>query len=42
MALPEDLDRRIEENDFKDPKSLTVKSIFKLYSLETFLYWKLN
>ena len=42
MALPEDLDRRIEDNDFKDPKSLTNKSIFKLYSLETFLYWKLN
>ena len=42
MALPEDQDRPLEDNDFKDPRSKTNKSIFKLYSLETFLYWKLN
>lgn len=42
MILPEDLDRPLEDKDFKDPYSPTNKSVFKLYSLETFLYWKLN
>lgn len=42
MKFPEDELKPIEDNDFKDPYSRTNKCIFKLYSLETFLYWKLN
>ena len=42
MTLPDDLDRELTDNDFKDPMSRTNKSIFKLYSLETYIYWKLN
>lgn len=42
MNLPDDQDRPLEDNDFKNPYSRTNRAVFKLYSLETFLYWKLN
>lgn len=41
LQMP-DSDEPLEDNDFKDPYGMTNKAIFKLYSLQTFLYWKLN
>lgn len=42
LTLPEDRDSELTDNDFKNPSSETNMSVFKLYSLETFIYWKLN
>lgn len=42
MDLPNNITDPINEKDFKDPYSKTIKAIFFLYSLECFLYRKLN
>lgn len=42
MDLPDDIDKPITENEFKDPFGKTNKAIFYLYSLESYLYRRLN
>lgn len=40
--MPEEVDLPIPDREFKNPKSKTIKSIFYLYSLDSFLYGRLN
>jgi len=42
MDLPDDTENPIPEKEFKDPKSKTIKAIFYLYSLDSYLYGRLN
>ena len=42
IDLPGDIDKPIKENDFKEPYGKTNKAVFFLYSLESFLYKRLN
>ena len=42
IDFPEDVGQPIKDNEFHDPKSKTVLAIFYLYSLESFLYGRLN
>jgi len=42
FELPKDTDQPIKEREFNDPQGKTIKAIFYLYSLETFLYRRLN
>lgn len=42
MEFPPNRDETIPDEEFKDPYSRTVKAIFYLYSLESYLYGRLN
>jgi len=42
MIFPKAIDQPILEEDFRNPYSNTVKNIFFIYSLESFLYSRLN
>lgn len=42
MKFPKGIDEPIREEEFKNPFSKTVKAIFYLYSLESYLYGRLN
>lgn len=42
MDFPDNILDPIHENEFKDPYGKTNKAIFLLYSLESFLYRRLN
>lgn len=42
LEFPGNTAEAIPEEEFKDPYSKTVKAIFYLYSLESYLYGRLN
>lgn len=42
MSFPDDINEPISDSEFRNPFSRTVKAIFYLYSLESYLYGRLN